>query len=324
MEFRVTQDMLFSDTGIPDIFICELMPSLPPVCVKVYVYGLYLAKNNKSAKLEEVAEKLGLTKDELNAALVALENEELLVRTPSGISFVDTKAREVDRLYRRKEVSSPDEALSNTQFHQKRNRCIQSMNQMFFGGGMPGEWLTFIDNLFNQHHFDEDVMVSLFQYCKDRDALNRKYVGQVAANWAKKKITSHLELEKYMEAFQRTREIGYMISRALRLQRSLTIYEEECVNQWSGEYGYDMDVIELALKKTMGKSISFRYIDSILRGWYKEGLRTKEQILLYSEKKSFSAKDEAAAAKVPQKSNFKQREYSSEFYDKIKKSSFNK
>lgn len=321
MEFKASQDMLFSDTGIPDIFICEKLPTLPPECVKVYVYGLFLCKNNKAAKLEEVAEKLGLSKDTLNAALVALENEELLIRTPSGISFIDIKAREVDRLYRRKEVSSPEDVLSNTQFHQKRNRCIQSMNQMFFGGVMPTEWLTFIDNLFQQYHFDEDVMVSLFQYCKDRDALNRKYVGQVALNWSKKKITSHYELDRFMETFQRTREIGYQISRALRLQRNLTIYEEECVDKWSEEYGYNMDVIELALKRTMGKSISFRYIDSILRNWFKEGLKTKDQVLLFSEKKAASAKEEAAAARVPQKNNFKQREYSQEFYDKIKKSS---
>lgn len=321
MEFKTNLDILFSDTGIPDIFICEKLPCLPSECVKVYVYGLFLCKNNKVGKLEEIAEKLGFSLDTLNESLVTLENEELIIRTPSGISFVDIKAREVDRLYRRKEVSSPDEALSNTQFHQKRSRCIQSMNQMFFGGGMPGEWYTFIDNLFKQHHFDEDVMVSLFQYCKDRDALNRKYVGQVALNWSKKKITSHFELEKYMEAFQRTREIGYKISRALRLQRSLTIYEEECVDRWSEEYGYNMDVIEIALKKTMGKSISFRYIDSILRNWFKEGLKTKDQVLLFSEKKAATAKEEAAAAKVPQRNNFKQREYSSEFYEKIKKSS---
>ncbi len=321
MEFKTNLDILFSDTGIPDIFICEKLPCLPSECVKVYVYGLFLCKNNKVGKLEEIAEKLGFSLDTLNESLVTLENEELIIRTPSGISFVDIKAREVDRLYRRKEVSSPDESLSNTQFHQKRSRCIQSMNQMFFGGGMPGEWYTFIDNLFKQHHFDEDVMVSLFQYCKDRDALNRKYVGQVALNWSKKKITSHFELEKYMEAFQRTREIGYKISRALRLQRSLTIYEEECVDRWSEEYGYNMDVIEIALKKTMGKSISFRYIDSILRNWFKEGLKTKDQVLLFSEKKAATAKEEAAAAKVPQRNNFKQREYSSEFYEKIKKSS---
>lgn len=321
MEFNAAQDMLFSDTGIPDIFICDIMPSLPSDFVKVYIYGLFLCKNRKSAKPDEIAQKLGLSVDTLNAALVFLENEGLIVRTPTGISFCDIKAREIDRLYRRKEVSSPAEALSNTQFHQNRSRCIQSMNQMFFGGLMPGEWYTFIDNLFNQHRFNEDVMVSLFQYCKDRDALNRKYVGQVAANWARKNITSHLELDKYMETFQKTREVGYKISKALRLQRNLTVYEEECVDRWIDQYGFDMDVIELALKKTMGKTISFRYIDSILKNWHKEGLKNKEDVLAFTEKNAPRAKDQAAASKVPQASNFKQREYSSDFYEKIRKSS---
>jgi len=165
------------------------------------------------------------------------------------------------------------------------------------------------------------VMVALFQYCKGRDALNRKYVGQVALSLSNKKITSHLEFEKYMEAFQKTREIGYKISKALRLQRNLTVYEEDCVTRWSEEYGYGMEVIEIALKRTMGKSISFRYIDSILRSWFKEGLKTREQVLAHSEAKSSGAREEAAAAKVPQKNNFRQREYGSDFYDKIRKSS---
>jgi DnaD/phage-associated family protein len=323
MEFKATWDMLFSDTFVPDVFICDIMPSLPSDCVKVYLYGLFLCKYNKRAKTSEIAEKLGLTEDALNASLVYLEDMNLIVRTPTGISFVDIKAREIDRLFRRKEVSSPDEALSNTMFNQKRNRCIQSMNQMFFNGVMPSEWYTFIDNLFNQYHFDEDVMVSLFQYCYDRGALNRNYIGQVASNWSKRNITSHFELEKYMEAFQKSRELGYKIAKALRLHRSLTVYEEEYVDIWTNQYGYDMDVIEIALKQTTGKSrLNFRYINGILTNWFKEGLRTKEDVCSYILTKQASAKNEAAASKVPQKDNFKQRKYSSEFYDKIKKSAF--
>lgn len=322
MEFKATQDMLFSDTSIPDIFICDIMPSLPLECVKVYVYGLFLCKNNKGAKLESIAGKLGLSMDTLNSALVFLENEHLLVRTNTGITFVDLKAQEIDRLYRRKEVSSPKEALSNTQYNQKRNQCIQSMNQMFFQGVMTAEWYTFIDNLFNQYHFDEDVVVSLFQYCSDRDALNRKYIGQVASSWSKRKITSHFELEKYMEAFQRTRDLSYKISKALKLYRALTVYEEEFVDTWTNQFGFGMDIIEIALKRITGKNISFRYIHGILSDWNKQGLKTKEEIIAYTEKKKPSVKNEAAVSKVPQKSNFKQREYSSDFYDKIKKSTF--
>lgn len=327
MEFQLSNDMLFSDTPVPDVFIYDIMPALPSDCVKVYIYGLYLCKYNKNISLEDFAKELGLSTDALNAALVLLENEDLIVRTHTGITFTNIKDKLLNRLYRKKEESAPAEALSNTQYNQRRHQCIESMNQMFFQGSMPTSWYTFIDNLFSQYNFDEDVMISLFQYCYNRNAMNRKYIGQVAASWAKRNITTHIELEKYMEVFQRTKDLGYQIAKVLRLHRSLTVYEEEFVEIWANQYGYGMDIIELALKKTSGKSnLNFRYIHKILTDWYNEGLKTKEAVIAYLSKKETAAasnpKSEAAAAKVPQRDNFRQREYSDDFYEKIKNSAF--
>ncbi|HCS74443.1 MAG TPA: DNA replication protein DnaD, partial [Clostridiales bacterium] len=48
--------------------------------------------------------------------------------------------------------------------------------------------------------------------------------------WSKRNITSHFELEKYMESFQKTRELGYKIAKALNFRRNLTVYEEEFVD----------------------------------------------------------------------------------------------
>lgn len=322
MEFQLSPDMLFSDTPVPDAFICDIMPSLPSDCVKVYLYGLYLCKYRKNMTLDDFAKNLGLSRDALNAALVLLENEELIIRTHTGITFANVKDKLLSRLYLRKEESAPEEALSNTRNNQRRQQCIQSMNQMFFQGSMPTSWYTFIDNLFNQYNFDEDVMISLFQYCYNRDALNRKYIAQVAANWAKRNITTHIELEKYMEIFQKTKDLSYQIAKVLRLHRSLTVYEEEFVDIWANQYGYGMDIIELALQKTSGKSnLNFRYIHRILTDWYNEGLKTKEAVIAHLSKKEATPKAEAAAAKIPQKTNFRQREYSDDFYEKIKNSS---
>ena len=323
MEFQLSTDMLFSDTLVPDVFINDIMPSLPSDCVKVYIYGLYLCKYNKSISLDDFSKRLGMSRDSLNAALVLLENEELLVRTHTGITFTNVKDKLLSRLYRKKEESTPEEALSNTQFNQRRSQCIQSMNQMFFQGSMPSSWYTFIDHLFSQYNFDEDVMISLFQYCYNKNAMNRKYIGQVAANWAKRNITSHIELEKYMEVFRRTKDLSYQIAKVLRFNRSLTVFEEEFVDIWANQYGYGMDIIELALKKTSGKSdLNFRYIHKILTDWHDAGLKTKEDVIAYLSRKETTARKEVAAAKVPQKSNFNQREYDNDFYEKLKNSSF--
>ena len=79
MEFRVLQDMLFSDTGVPDVFICDIMPTLPSDCVKVYIYGLFLCKYNKQATWTKSPKSLAF-QDSLNTSIVCLENENLLVR----------------------------------------------------------------------------------------------------------------------------------------------------------------------------------------------------------------------------------------------------
>ncbi|HCS74441.1 MAG TPA: DNA replication protein DnaD, partial [Clostridiales bacterium] len=69
MEFLALQDMLFSDTDVPDIFICDIMPSLPSDSVKVYIYGLFLCKHSKHATLDEISTKLNMSRDSLNAVL---------------------------------------------------------------------------------------------------------------------------------------------------------------------------------------------------------------------------------------------------------------
>lgn len=55
MEFQLSRDMLFSDTPVPDVFIYDIMPSLPSDCVKVYIFGLYMCKCNKSITLDDFA-----------------------------------------------------------------------------------------------------------------------------------------------------------------------------------------------------------------------------------------------------------------------------
>ena len=77
------------------------MPALPSDCVKVIYIRLYMCKCNKSTTLDDFAKSLEC-QGRVNAALVLLENEELLVRTHTGITFTNVKDRLLSSLYRRK------------------------------------------------------------------------------------------------------------------------------------------------------------------------------------------------------------------------------
>jgi len=320
MQFEMVKDFLLSDTLVPDIFLSDIMPRLTPESVKVYLYCIFLSKYNKEARPEDLAAKLDMSLDSVNAAFVILEQEELIIRTQNVVSLTNIKEKALSKFYRKKTTSDVDPNQQRIQANTKRIQCIDSINKMFFQGLMAPGWYAAIDNWFSTFRFDEDVMVSLFKYCYDNNALNIKYVEKVAITWANHGITNHWELEQYMVACEKTKEIGKTIARALRLGKKLTAYEEKYLETWLNEYGYDMNIIEEALKLTVGKSTPFKYAHNILTNWHKEGIRSMEQLKAYLEASSEKrSKSRVQKDKPAHRDNFQQHQYDDEFFDNLGK-----
>jgi len=57
------------------------------------------------------------------------------------------------------------------------------------------------------------------------------------------------------------------IIKKLGLNRNLTVYEDAYVEKWAIDFGYSMDVIEIALRQTKA-NISFEYLDKIITDWH--------------------------------------------------------
>lgn len=319
MQFEYAKDILLSDTLVPDLFISDIMPHLPSDAVKVYLYCIFLCKYNKQVNLEDLAAKLNLSYDAVKAAFVVLEQEKLVIRNGKVVTITNIKEMELEKLYKKKTTAELDNVNEKTLVNIKRNQCIDSINRMFFQGLMAPSWYAAIDNWFNNYHFDEDVMVSLFKYCYDNNALNIKYIEKVGATWHQKGITSHWELEKYMENQEKVKKIGSKIARVLRLARNITAIEENYIETWINEFNYDMSIIEEALKKTAGKTYpNFKYIHSVLSAWHSEGIRTIDQLKAYLEAAAGNnTKQGKDSDKVPRRDNFQQRQYDDDFFEKL-------
>lgn len=322
MQFEFIKDILLSDTLVPDIFLSDIMPGLPSDAVKVYLYCIFLCKYDKEALPEDLAAKLDLSVDTVKASFVLLEQEGLIVHTPKTISLTNIKEKTLSKIYSKRTTSDSNPKERQTKANIKRNQCIDSINKMFFQGLMSPSWYTSIDNWFLNYRFDEDVMVSLFKYCYDNNALNVKYIGKVAETWASKNITNHWELEKYIEAREQTKKIGKKIAQSLRLGKALTAYEENHLETWLEEYGYDMPIIEEALKRTVGKSTPFKYAHSILTNWHKEGIKSFDQLKAYLEASaSKKGKSVQTPSKTPRRDNFQQRKYGDDIFSKLEQQS---
>ena len=319
MFFDCYKSILYSDTLVPDIFITEHMPLLDSNCVKVYLYCLFLSKHNKRASTEEFAKNLNMDVDTVKHSFTCLDNMGILTWKENGIQLHDLKEKEIKKMYRLKTTSTPEEAVKNCEKNKRRNEIISTINNTFFQGVMSPSWYTDIDTWFDRFKFDEDVMLALFQYCFDQKGLSKPYIEKVAESWKSRSIKNSFDLDNYSIEYEKFKDVRKLIVKKLKLNRNLTEYEEKYVETWVMDYKYSFEIIELALKKTTSKTNpNFNYIHSIITDWYKNGFKTKEEILMYDAKrKKTSSKKAQMPVAVPQKENFEQRRYDEGYLESL-------
>lgn len=317
MKFISKNKMELSDTSISDLFILNYMNSLQGVDIRLYLYILFSLKNHMELEIPELAKQLGVTEAEISNSLDVLQAEELITKTSQGFIVVDLKDVEVNKSYIPK--MEPKVNRVQSELERKRMAAASAINESFFQGIMSLGWYTDIGTLFKNYSFSEEVMIALFHYCRERKALNRKYVYAVAENWYRGGVKTFEQLEEFLESYDNIQKIKQKIQKALRLNRNFTKYEEQYIDTWVKDYKYEFNIIEEALKRTVAKSNpSLKYVDAILTNWYKKGYKTLEYIK--NEVQSDNENNKESTSKVkPKYQNYEQREYEDieSFYDNV-------
>lgn len=319
MYFEAYKKILYSDTLVPDVFITEYLPSLSSDSIKVYIYCLFLSKYDKQASIPEMSKTLDIDPDNVKSSLIMLESLGVISKREDGtLIFNDLKEKEINKLYRLKVTSTPEEAIASSEKNRKRNAIISAINNAFFQGVMPPSWYTDIDAWFDRYKFEEDVMYALFQHCYDHNGLSKNYIIKVADSWHSKNIINSFDLDRYFIEYEKVKEIKVKIAKKLKFNRMLTEYEQLYVEKWVLEYGYNFDIIEIALKRTTAKSNpSLEFVNTVLTDWHNKGLKTCEEVNNYLLTKRPVTKQPVKASAVPQHGNFKQREYDDEYYESL-------
>jgi len=304
-----SQSMLFSQTILPDIFFTEYLTESNGDHLKVYLYLLFLAKYNKEIKLNDLTKKLSLPLNVIQDSIKYWEEIGLITKKNTGYIINNIQEIELHKLYKPKISIAPKDIEKNIQ-SQYRAKIIESINTTFFQGIMSPGWYTDIELWFKKYSFDGDVMRALFQYCFDKSALHRNYIGVVADAWSKNNIKTYNDLESYFQKQEKLSKFKKAISKKLGINRSLTQYEEAYIEKWVIDFGYTLPIIEIALKKTTSKSNpTFDYVDKLLTDWNERKLATEEEIqtyLLSFKKKKENIKELEKKAKY---NNYEQRQY---------------
>ncbi len=319
MVYNYCRSLLYSDTLVPDIFISEYMSSLESDFVKIYIYCLFLSKYNKNPSIYDLSKKLFLNEEIIKKALSYMESVGLIKIMDNHIEIIDLKEKEINKLFRPKTTSTPDEAVLSSKRSKDRNGIISAINKSFFQGLMSPSWYTDIDTWFDRYCFEEDVMYALFQHCYDHNGLSKNYISKVADNWKSKDIKNSFDLDGYFIEYQKVNDIRIKIIKKLKLSRNLTQYEEDYIEKWISQYHYGFDIIEIALKQTTWKTNpNFKYLDTVISDWYNNGLKTIETIFKHIQKKKPKSNSGTTSKRiVSQSGNFKQRKYDDEYYESL-------
>ena len=202
------------------------------------------------------------------------------------------------------------EAIQNNASNQYRAKAIESINNQYFQGIMSPSWYSDIDLWFKKYEFDEQVMVSLFDYCFSKSALHKNYVQTVAEAWSKNNIKTFNDLENYFQKHDSMNKIKKAIAKKLGRYTAFTEFEEEYIEKWILEYGYNLDVITIALKKTTSKANpTFDYFDKLLTDWHDRKLKTADEIQAFLSDFRNQNKNIKELEKKTNYNNYTQRKY---------------
>ncbi len=279
MNFEQNFSLLCEDIQLPEVFITEHLCAASGDYVKIYIYCVFLCKHNIDISPLDLSKKLSLSISTIEQGLKYWEENNILIRKGNSYILADLKQLEINKLYKPKLSLSTEDAIKNTERNVYRSKAITAISEMFFQGVMSDSWFSDINLLFSKYMFNEDVVIALFNYCYNRNALHRKYLFTVADAWAKSGIKTQSDLDRYSINYEKAMQIKKTISKKLGLTRKLSQYEEAYVDKWIFDYNYSLDIIEIALKKTTSKTNpSFDYIDKILSDWHERKLTTADDI----------------------------------------------
>lgn len=300
---------IFSTTPISDIFFTEYLTSANGDYIKVYLYMQFLSKYNKDIKINDLSKALNIPVKIIQESCIYWEEAGVITKKVNGYIVNNIQEIELQKLYSPKLTLSPKDIEKNSK-DQYRAKAIESINNNYFQGIMSPSWYGDIEMWFKKYGFDEQVMITLFDYCFNKSALHRNYIQAVADAWSKNNIKTYSDLENYEHAQEKLITMQKAIAKKLKLTRQLTQYEEAYVEKWVVDFNYGLDIIELALKKTTSKvNPSFDYLDKLISDWHDRKLLTPADVEKYLADYKKQSNNIKELAKKTGYSNYEQRSY---------------
>lgn len=310
MSTFMLKSQTFDFTPVSNTFIDQYMPKARGEFVKVYLLALkYCLSGEIGVNSSMLASILHLLESDIMNAWNYWSEEGVIKFVPIdkmgnySIEFVDLKDEPaVDE----KEASLLDD-LTNTSIKD----MLQEIEQLVGRPLSPKEMSTYI-GWQKDLGFSFEMILLLMQYCASKGKTDHRYVEKVALAWFDAKITTIEEaqifIKRHEDKWVKYRKIlAYLGIKDGEIMKP----QEDILDKWVNLYKFPLDVIFKACDICFERlnRADFKYIDGILNSWFKDGIKSLEDVATKDVKRTNFKKPGNYKAQNDNFNNFEQRSY---------------
>ena len=344
---QLKSDYPHNHISVPRVFIDKYMADANGEFVKVYLFLLRCMGSSASSdcSISAIADHFNYTEKDILRALKYWEKVGVLCTEVNeknqlvGLCFKDltggVQHTEVSAPVTEVKEEKPARAKKASSQSKKREYTLDEMKA--FTNNHEVSELLFIIETYLKHplnptemntvffwydslKFSGELIEYLVEHCITNGHSSLRYMDKVALSWMEEGIDT---IEKAKEHISIHSKTYYSIMKAFGISgRNLADSEMAFVTKWAKEFGFDMDIILEACKRTISatQKPSFEYADTILTNWHNQGVHTQKDIAVvdenYNKTKRSVAPTVATNTKRNKFNNFEQRTYD---FDKLEK-----
>ncbi len=291
-------------TCVPNIFIDEYMTQANGDYVKIYLYLLRsVNRSERSFSLSDIADHFDCTERDILRALKYWEKRHLFRLEYDGdgslsaICFVTDPGHE-DPIVPDKDAASDGLVKAADRFiaasapgrtsptedglaafcEREDIRELVYIAEQYLQRTLNQNDLGTIFFWYDELHFPTELIEYLIENCVSKGHTSLNYMQRIAEDYAARGILTVDEARVYTN---QTSAVYSAVMKAFGIRgRNLVPAETKFLNTWTGKFGFSEELITEACARTMNAihEPSFGYANSILEKWYKQGIRTMEDV----------------------------------------------
>ena len=272
----------FSDfTPVSNAFIEHYMIAARGEYVKVYLLMLkYCTFNEPGVNSTVLASNLNLLESDVMNALNYWREQGVIKLLP--IDSMDNFNIEFLPLNTDEYSNSSDLSLLKALDNSETSEMLKYIEKILARPLSTKEMETYL-SWQNEFSFSSELILLLVEYCASKGKSDYRYIEKVAISWYDKNIKTVGQAQEYIKQNEdKWKKIRKILSYLGIKNTEIMKPQQDMIEKWIFTYKFDLPLIQKASEICFERlnRTDFKYIDGILSKWFKENIKTLEDVAI--------------------------------------------